>query len=214
MANAEAADVAIVFAATDPARAARGISAFLVPMDAPGIRRTPSDSLGVRGLGCMDLEFDDVRVEAGALLGEAGRGFRIAMRALEGGRVAIAAQALGVGQAALDEALAYARQREVFGQPIGDFQAIQFQLADLATDLEAARMLTWRAADRRAIGCRARRSKRRWPSSRPRKPRIAPPIARCRSSRRPATAAARRSSASSATCAPQRSIRGRPKCSG
>ena len=69
------------------------------------------------------------------------------MRALEGGRVAIAAQALGVGQAALDEAIAFARRREAFGQPIGDFQAIQFQLADLATDLEAARMLTWKAAD-------------------------------------------------------------------
>ena len=149
VANAEAADVAIVFAATEPGSRARGISAFLVPMDAAGITRTPSDSLGVRGLGCQDLEFRDVRVDAGALLGERGRGFRIAMRALEGGRVAIAAQSLGVGQAALDEALAYSRQREVFGQPLGDFQAIQFQLADLATDLEAARMLTWRAADYR-----------------------------------------------------------------
>jgi butyryl-CoA dehydrogenase len=147
VANAEAADVAIVFAATEPGARGRGISAFLVPMNAPGIGRTPSDSLGVRGLGCQDLEFHDVRVDAGALLGERGRGFRIAMRALEGGRVAIAAQALGVGQAALDQALAYSRQREVFGQPLGEFQAIQFQLADLATDLEAARMLTWRAAD-------------------------------------------------------------------
>lgn len=149
VANAEVADVAIVFAATDPGARGRGVSAFLVPMDAPGIRRTPSDSLGVRGLGCQDLTFDDVRVDASALLGEIGRGFRIAMRALEGGRVAIAAQALGVGQAALNEALAYARHREAFGQPIGNFQAVQFQLADLATDLEAARMLTWRAADLR-----------------------------------------------------------------
>jgi butyryl-CoA dehydrogenase len=149
VANAEAADVAIVFAATEPGARGRGVSAFLVPLTAPGIHRTPSDSLGVRGLGCQDLTFDDVRVEASALLGEVGRGFRIAMRALEGGRVAIAAQALGVGQAALDEALAYSRQREAFGQPIGNFQAVQFQLADLATDLEAARMLTWRAADLR-----------------------------------------------------------------
>jgi butyryl-CoA dehydrogenase len=77
------------------------------------------------------------------------------MRALEGGRVAIAAQALGVGQAALDEAIAYARTREAFGQPIGNFQAIQFQLADLATDLEAARMLTWKAADTRDRAPRA-----------------------------------------------------------
>ena len=84
-----------------------------------------------------------------ARLGDVGRGFRVAMRALDGGRVAIAAQALGVGQAALEEALAYARERVVFNQPLGDFQAIQFQLADLATDLEAARVLTWRAADSR-----------------------------------------------------------------
>jgi alkylation response protein AidB-like acyl-CoA dehydrogenase len=147
VANAEAADVAIVFAATEPGARARGISAFIVPMNLPGISRRASDSLGVRGLGCMDVELRDVRVDAAAMIGEAGRGFRLAMRALEGGRIAIAAQALGLGQAALEEALSYARRREVFGQSIADFQAVQFQLADLATDLEAARMLTWRAAD-------------------------------------------------------------------
>jgi len=149
VANAEAADVAVVFAATEPGARGKGISAFLVPMDSPGISRTPSDSLGVRGLGCMDLTLDGVRVPAGALLGELNRGFRLAMRALEGGRVAIAAQALGVGQAAVDQAIAYSSERHAFGQPIGSFQAIQFQLADLATDLEAARMLTWAAADAR-----------------------------------------------------------------
>jgi len=156
VANAAVADVAIVFAVTQPGARGRGISAFLVPLDRPGITRVPSpDSLGVRGLGCMDLEFHDVRVSARALLGEPGRGFRIAMRALEGGRVAIAAQALGVGQAALDEAIAYARGREAFGQPIGNFQAIQFQLADIATELEAARMLMWSAADARDRAPRA-----------------------------------------------------------
>jgi butyryl-CoA dehydrogenase len=149
VANAEAADVVIVFAATQPGARGRGVSAFLVPMTTPGITRTPSDSLGVRGLGCMDLDLDHVRVDAGALLGELGRGFRLAMRALESGRIAIAAQALGVGQAALDEALAYSRERHAFGQPIGNFQAIQFTLADLATDLEAARVLAWSAADAR-----------------------------------------------------------------
>lgn len=147
VANAEAADVIVVFASTQPGIRGRGISAFLVPSDAPGLRRVASDSLGVRGLGCMDLEFDDVRVESTAVVGGVGDGFRIAMRALEGGRIAIAAQSLGVGDAALDEAVAYARGRSAFGQPIGNFQAIQFQLADLATDLEAARMLTWQAAD-------------------------------------------------------------------
>ena len=155
VANAEAADVAIVFASTDPASRSRGISAFVVPMDTEGIVKTPSDSLGVRGLGCMDVQFDKVRVPAEALLGESGRGFRVAMRALEGGRVAIAAQALGIGQAALDEAVDYARTREAFGQAIGNFQAIQFQLADLAADLEAARLLMWRAADARDRAPRA-----------------------------------------------------------
>ncbi len=156
VANAEVADVAIVFATTQPGARGRGISAFLVPLDRPGITRVPSpDALGVRGLGCMDLQFDDVRVDAGALLGESGRGFRLAMRALEGGRVAIAAQALGVGNAALEEAIAYARSRQAFGQPIGNFQAIQFQLADIATELEAARMLMWSAADARDRAPRA-----------------------------------------------------------
>jgi butyryl-CoA dehydrogenase len=103
----------------------------------------------------MDLVLDDVRVDEVAVIGEVGEGFRAAMRALEGGRAAIAAQALGVGQASLDEAVRYAQSREAFGRPIGDFQAIQFQLADLATDLEAARMLTWKAADARSRPGRA-----------------------------------------------------------
>ncbi len=157
VANAAAADVAIVFAATQPGARGRGVTAFLVPLDTPGVtRELAADSLGVRGLGCRDLIFDHVRVGAEAVLGEPGHGFRLAMRALEGGRVAIAAQALGVGQAALDEAVAYARRREAFGQPIGNYQAIQFQLADLATDLEAARMLMWKAADARDRAPRAR----------------------------------------------------------
>ena len=164
VANAEAADVVIVFAATHPsissgqgpsASAAqgvggRGVTAFLVPMDTPGLTSVvTADSLGVRGLGCMDLELNNVRVDADALLGSAGEGFHIAMWALDGGRVAIAAQALGVGAAALQEALEYAKRREAFGQPIANFQAIQWMLADAATELEAARMLTYKAADAR-----------------------------------------------------------------
>ena len=180
VANAEAADLAIVFAATqpgsrpstlrgpqgrpEPSRGAtssgrpepvegrgRGIGAFLVPFDAPGLTRTPRpESLGVRGLGCADLELRDVRVEADALLGGPRDGFQIAMWALDGGRVAIAAQALGVGQAALDAALAHAKQHEAFGQPIANYQAIQWMLADSATELDAARMLMLKAADARA----------------------------------------------------------------
>jgi butyryl-CoA dehydrogenase len=150
VANGEVADLAVVVAATQPGARGRGISAFLVPLDTRGVTRTASpDSLGVRGLGCVNLTLDEVRVGADALIGESGRGFRVAMRALEGGRVAIAAQALGVGQAAMAEALRYAKTREAFGQPIGNFQAIQFALADMSTDLEAARMLTWKAADAR-----------------------------------------------------------------
>jgi alkylation response protein AidB-like acyl-CoA dehydrogenase len=152
VANATAADVAIVFAATQPgptewSGGGRGISAFLVSMDSPGIVRTArNDSLGVRGLGCMDLAFEDVRVDSSQLLGAPGKGFAIARWALDGGRVAIAAQALGVGQASLDEALAYAKRRHTFGQPIATYQAIQWMLADMATELDAARMLTWKAA--------------------------------------------------------------------
>jgi butyryl-CoA dehydrogenase len=150
VANAEAADLVIVFAATQPGLRGRGISAFLVPIDTPGIsRETVAESLGVRGLGCMDLEFTNVSVGADALLGSSGDGFRIAMWALDGGRVAIAAQALGVGTAALAEALQHAKTRHAFGQPIGNYQAVQWMLADMATELDAARMLTLKAADSR-----------------------------------------------------------------
>ena len=156
VANAEAADLIIVFAATHPStspgqgQSGRRVSAFLVPADTPGLSRfVATDSLGVRGLGCMDLELKDVRVGADALLGASGEGFHVAMWALDGGRVAIAAQALGVGTAAMDEALDYARHREAFGQPIGNYEAIQWMLADMATELDAARMLTLKAADSR-----------------------------------------------------------------
>lgn len=151
IANGEVADVAIVFAATQPGSKGRGIGAFLVPLDTPGITRTPTpDSLGVRGLGCVDLELKDVRVDAAALLGGPQDGFHIAMWALDGGRVAIAAQALGVGRAALDEAIAHAQRHEAFGQPIANYQAIQWMLADTAAELDAARMLMLKAADARS----------------------------------------------------------------
>lgn len=147
VANAGAADLVIVFAATEPGIGGRGVSAFLVPMDAPGLKpAATADSLGVRGLGCMDIDLDGVKVDGEAMLGRPGQGFRIAMWALDGGRVAIAAQALGVGQAAFDEALAHAKRRTTFGRPIADYQAVQWMLADMATELDAARMLTLKAA--------------------------------------------------------------------
>jgi butyryl-CoA dehydrogenase len=147
VANGAVAGMALVFAATDPGARGRGVSAFLVPLDRPGVRRDPGvDSLGVRGLGCVDLVLDGVEVTAAERLGEENAGFTIARHALESGRIAIAAQALGVGQAALDEALTHARTRQTFGRPIAQYQAIQWFLADMATELEAARMLTLRAA--------------------------------------------------------------------
>jgi butyryl-CoA dehydrogenase len=146
VANAEEAKVAIVFACTRPGLRGQGVTAFLVPMETPGIVRTArADSLGVRGLGCMDLDLD-VAVTDDQVLGHVDQGFRLAMWALQGGRVAIAAQALGIGQAAIDEAIAYAKTREQFGQPIANYQAIQWMLADMATELAAARMLTLKAA--------------------------------------------------------------------
>lgn len=147
VANAEAAKVGVVFAATQPGRRGRGITAFLLSLDREGIRRQPGpDSLGVRGLGCMDLVFDNVRVGPGDVIGQVDGGFAVARSALEAGRVAIAAQALGVGQAALDEALAHAKARQTFGRPIAKYQAVQWFLADMATELDAARMLTLKAA--------------------------------------------------------------------
>ena len=146
VANAEEADVAIIFGCTRPGLRGQGVTAFRVPMDTPGITRTArADSLGVRGLGCMDLDLD-ITVRADQVLGHVDQGFRLAMWALQGGRVAIAAQALGIGEASIAEAIAYAKQREAFGQPIANYQAIQWMLADMATELDAARMLTWKAA--------------------------------------------------------------------
>lgn len=147
VANAEFASLAVVFACTRPGLRGQGVTAFLVPMDSPGITRTArAGSLGVRGLGCMDLDFD-VQVTDDQVLGAVDQGFRLAMWALQGGRVGVAAQALGIGEAAIAEAIAFAKTRHTFGQPIARYEAIQWMLADVATELEAARMLTWKAAD-------------------------------------------------------------------
>ena len=135
VANAEGANVLIVFAATRPGLRAHGITAFLV-------RSMP----GVRGLGCMDLAFSGVRVPSDHVVGAVNEGFKVAMWALEGGRVAIAAQALGIGEAALEEAIRHAKTRHTFGKPIAEYGAVQFMLADMATELDAARMLTHKAA--------------------------------------------------------------------
>jgi butyryl-CoA dehydrogenase len=151
VANADAASIAIVFACTRPGLRGQGVTAFLVPMDTSGVTRIArADSLGVRGLGCQDLDLD-LDVDDDQVLGPVDQGFRLAMWALRGGRIAIAAQALGIGEAALDEAISYAKRREVFGQPIANYQAIQWMLADMATELDAARMLTLKAAAGKAM---------------------------------------------------------------
>jgi butyryl-CoA dehydrogenase len=145
--NGTHADLALVFATVDPARKHRGITAFVVPTDAPGFHHGQHETkLGVNASGTTELSFAGVRVPASHRLGEEGEGFKIAMAALDGGRVGIAAQAIGIAQAALDDALAYSQQREQFGQHLSDFQAIQFYLADMATELDAARLLAWKAA--------------------------------------------------------------------
>lgn len=147
VANGAAADVVLIFAATEPGAGGRGVSAFLVPADRPGLAREATrDPLGMRGLGCIDLRLDGVEVDGSALLAGAGQGFDVAKWALDGARIAIGAEALGVGQAAFDEALGHARSRKTFGRPIGRYQAIQWQIADMATELDAARMLVLRAA--------------------------------------------------------------------
>jgi alkylation response protein AidB-like acyl-CoA dehydrogenase len=147
VANAEAADVVIVIAATSLRQGERGMTAFLVPMDSPGLTASSTlDSLGVRGLGCRHLTMRRVMAGEDAVIAQRDEGFKAALWALDSARVAIAAQALGVGNAALALALGHARTRQTFGRPIGRYQGVQWMLADMATELEAARMLTLKAA--------------------------------------------------------------------
>ncbi len=144
---AAAAEVVIVFAGETSQAGKRPVSAFLVPMDARGVVRGPrSESMGVRGLGGLDLDLQDVEVSPDAMLGGRGEGFEIARWAFEGARIAIAAQAIGIGQVAFDEARSHAKRRHTFGKPIATYEAIQFMLADSATELDAARMLMLKAA--------------------------------------------------------------------
>jgi len=145
--NGTHADVALVFATVDLEKKHRGITAFIVPMDTPGFSRGGHEyKLGVNASGTTELAFQDMRVPAPQRLGEEGEGFKIAMATLDGGRVGISAQAVGIARGALEEATAYAQERQQFGRPISDFQAIQFYLADMSTEVDAARLLTWKAA--------------------------------------------------------------------
>ncbi|MFJ5229839.1 acyl-CoA dehydrogenase family protein [Kitasatospora sp. NPDC088391] len=145
--NGTWAEVALVFARTgEPGH--RGVSAFLVPTDAPGFGRTLiHGKLGLRGQATAELSFDRVRVPDSARLGEVGKGFTVAMAALAKGRMSVAAGCVGIAQAGLDAAVRYAGEREQFGRPIAHHQLVQELLADIAVDVDAARLLTWRVAD-------------------------------------------------------------------
>jgi alkylation response protein AidB-like acyl-CoA dehydrogenase len=141
------ADLAIVVATTDRTRRHEAIALFLVDAATPGFRYgAPDPVMGLRGLATGELVFEDCRVGPEALLAPPGEGFKQAMRSLNRGRVGIGAQAVGLAQAAMEEALGYSRQRTAFGQPIAAFQAIQFMLADMSAAIEAARWLVRRAA--------------------------------------------------------------------
>jgi len=145
--NGVAAHTFIVYATLDPQLRHKGICAFIVERDFPGLRLgRPEHKMGITCSGSVEIVLDGCEVPAENLLGTEGEGFKIAMSTLDGGRIGIAAQAIGIGRAALEESLAYSQDRRAFSQRIADFQATQWKLADMATDLEAARLLAYRAA--------------------------------------------------------------------
>lgn len=146
--NGTWADVVLLFARSTDAPGHKGVSAFLVPTDTPGLtRRTIHGKLGLRGQSTAELALEDVRVPASAMLGPEGKGFGVAMSALAKGRMSVAAGCVGIAQAALDAAVRYATEREQFGRTIAHHQLVQELLSDIAVDVDAARLLTWRVAD-------------------------------------------------------------------
>ncbi|MFD6292205.1 acyl-CoA dehydrogenase family protein [Streptomyces sp. NPDC060205] len=146
--NGTWADVVLLFARSTDAPGHQGVSAFLVPADTPGLtRRTIHGKLGLRGQATAELTLEDVRVPASAMLGPEGKGFSVAMSALAKGRMSVAAGCVGIAQAALDAAVTYATEREQFGKVIARHQLVQELLSDIAVDVDAARLLTWRVAD-------------------------------------------------------------------
>ncbi|MFD3660567.1 acyl-CoA dehydrogenase family protein [Streptomyces sp. NPDC058659] len=146
--NGTWADVVLLFARTGDTPGHKGVSAFLVPADTPGLtRRAIHGKLGLRGQATAELVLEDVRVPAAAMLGPEGKGFTVAMSALAKGRMSVAAGCVGIAQAALDAAVRYAGEREQFGKPIASYQLVQELITDIAVDVDAARLLTWRVAD-------------------------------------------------------------------
>lgn len=151
--NGGEADVYIVFASTDPSQGSRGVSAFIVEKDTPGlIIGKDEHKMGLHGSRTVQLTFEDMKVPAENLLGAEGEGFKIALANLDVGRIGIAAQALGIAEAAYEAAVGYAKERVQFGKPISAQQGVGFKLADMATAVEASRLLVYRAADLRSRG--------------------------------------------------------------
>ncbi|MBC7232285.1 MAG: acyl-CoA dehydrogenase [Chloroflexi bacterium] len=151
--NGGFADIVILFAMTDKAQRHRGITAFIVEKGPPGFSVGKEEhKMGIRGSNTCELIFENVSVPAANRLGDEGQGFKIAMTMLDGGRIGVAAQAVGIAQAAYEAALKYSKERVQFGQPICQFQAIQWMLADMATRIEAARLLTYNAALKKQSG--------------------------------------------------------------
>jgi butyryl-CoA dehydrogenase len=151
--NGQVADAYIVYCKTDPAAGHRGISALIVDGTSEGLTRGHKENtMGIRASSTCSLFFTNVRVPVENLLGQEGQGFKVALATLDGGRIGIAAQALGIAQAALDAATKYSQERKTFGRPISELQAIQWMLADSVTEVEASRLLTYRAAYKKDSG--------------------------------------------------------------
>lgn len=153
--NGREADVCILFATVDPAKGHKGVTAFIVDTKAEGFKVSKlEDKLGITASSTAALFFDDVFVPNDCLLGQEGQGLKIALHTLDGGRIGIASQALGIGRCALEASKKFASEREQFGAPIAKLQAIQFHIADMATRMQAARLLTWSAAKNKDLGVR------------------------------------------------------------
>ncbi|HHE46156.1 MAG TPA: acyl-CoA dehydrogenase [Bacteroidetes bacterium] len=149
----ESCDLLLVFVATDPEKGSKGLSAIIVEKGTPGLIIGKHErKLGIRSCETVAISFEDCRVPAANLIGEEGMGFKIAMNALNSGRIGVASQALGIAQACLDESVKYSKERVQFGRPISKFQAIQFKIARMGTEIEAARMLLYSAAGRKDRG--------------------------------------------------------------
>ena len=153
--NGGAADAAIVYVNTDPSKGERGITALVVERGTPGFKVGKEEKkLGINATACTELSFTDCEVPVDNRIGNEGEGYKIALSTLDAGRIGIGAQATGIAQGALEQAVAYAKQRQAFGHPIADFQAIQFMLADMATEIDAARLLVRKAAWKQDTGAR------------------------------------------------------------